>query len=95
MRKLTHLEFLLLPPDEQGGHIFGKGTYLASRREGAYGINLYYLNDFYCEMWLEERNPELDFFRTFPTARCLDAYLDQLVLPAESYAAARPLDKRG
>jgi hypothetical protein len=81
---LTQLEFITLPADEQGGYVFGQGTYLASRQEGSYSVNLYYIHSFYCEMWLDQHCPELDFFRTFVSQRCLSPYLEQLDLPLES-----------
>jgi len=86
---LTHLEFITLPVDEQGGYVFGQGTYLASRQEGSYSVNLYYLHSFYCEMWLDQHCPELDFFRTFSSQRCLAPYLNQLTLPLEGVPSIR------
>jgi hypothetical protein len=86
---LTHLEFITLPAHEQGGYVFGQGTYLASRQEGCYSVNLYYLHSFYCEMWLEQTCPDLDFFRTFTNQRCLAPYLDKLELPAEGVPVIR------
>jgi hypothetical protein len=81
--QLNHLEFLTLPTEEQGGYVFSQGTYLASRQEGTYSINLYYLHTFYCELWMDQHSPELDFFRTFTNQRCLYPYLQQLSLPIE------------
>lgn len=86
---LTHLEFISLPAEEQGGYVFGQGTYLANRQVGSYSVNLYYLNSFYCEMWLDQHCPELDFFRTFDNQRCLAPYLEQLTLPLESIPVVR------
>ncbi|MBC8085387.1 MAG: hypothetical protein H7Z21_19485 [Hymenobacter sp.] len=81
--KLTHLEFVTLPAEEQGGYVFSQGTYLASRQEGNYSVNLYHLDTFYCELWMEQHCPELDFFRTFRNQRCLAPYLQELTLPVK------------
>ncbi len=81
--QLTHLEFLTLPAEEQGSYLFGQGTYLATRQEGSYTINLYYLHAFYCELWMDQHSPELDFFRCFTNQRGLYPYLEQLPSPLE------------
>ena len=90
---LTHTEFITLAAEEQGGYVFGQGTYLASRQEGSYCVNLYYLHSFYCEMWLDQHCPELDFFRTFTNQRCLTPYLEPLALPLEQNVAVRPTNR--
>lgn len=92
--KLTHHEFLTLPAEEQCGYLFSHGTYLAGRPEGNYSINLYHMGTYYCELWMEQTCPELDFFRTFTNQRCLEPYLLQLDLPLEPTFVNKHQDRK-
>ncbi|RSK46101.1 hypothetical protein [Hymenobacter perfusus] len=78
---LGHLQFRALPYEQQGSYIIEHGRYLAHRWHENYGVNLYWVGSFFCEIWLEQDCLEMEQFRSFTSFECLDAYLPFLHLP--------------
>ena len=54
------------------------GIKLATRVEGEYRINLYFLNDYYIEVWRCKKEDEILHVRTFIENKFLDVYLNRI-----------------
>ncbi|WP_426491294.1 hypothetical protein [Hymenobacter sp. 102] len=81
MMTLSLPEFMALPPQQQSEYILEYGQYLTSRRQAGYGINLYWLHSFFCELRVQQDTLELSPGRPFTSAGELTAYLPYLPLP--------------
>ncbi|SMB81396.1 hypothetical protein SAMN00120144_4277 [Hymenobacter roseosalivarius DSM 11622] len=79
---LGHLQFRALSPDEQTAYVFIYGTYLAQRYELEYGINLYHLDTFFCEVWVCQVQSEVVRLRSFTSRQPLLPYAALVRLPA-------------
>lgn len=78
---LGHLQFRALPTKEQIDYSFTYGTYLACRPIVGFGVHLYHLNDFFCEVWVCQTFKEARLTRTFTSAGQLAPYADLILLP--------------
>jgi hypothetical protein len=71
---LTHLEFQSLAFGQQDEYVRTHGHYQAQRWHENYSVELYELNGFYCELWLEQECVCLPQYRAFATEECLQVY---------------------
>lgn len=54
---LSMTEMMFLTPQEKAQYIWNNGRYCSSRREDGYRINLYWMSNFYTEVWYDsEKN---------------------------------------
>ena len=70
-----------MPINDRAGYTWDKGIYLASRTKNNYSINLYHLDKFFVEVYY---NPEMNYLekiRSFKSKKCLEVYLDKIILP--------------
>jgi hypothetical protein len=59
MLSLTEMMFLTL--QEKAQYVWNNGRYCRSRRENRFRINLYWMGNFYAEVWYDnEKNQILD-----------------------------------
>jgi hypothetical protein len=77
---MTLYEFNQLPLDEACQYIWYNGTYLATRSEGAYRINLYYLKEFYGEVWYKQIDNTIKKVNSFRSKEALEPYIDLIEL---------------
>ena len=77
---ISQYEFKTLPFSNQASYIWAEGTYLANRQEDGHKVNLYQLNDFFAEIWYHGQMEHIFKIRTFTSKKCLEAYLDSIVL---------------
>jgi len=71
-------KFMTLDIDERVNHVWRFGTYLISREESGYIIDLYYLNNYYVEMFYNNVDNSIAEIKTFRSAMFLNPYLDQI-----------------
>ncbi|GEO06646.1 hypothetical protein AAE02nite_43100 [Adhaeribacter aerolatus] len=77
---IDQYQFKTLPFYNQASYIWAEGTYLATRQEDGHKINLYQLKDFFAEIWYHQSQEHIFKIRTFTSKKCLEAYLDLMVL---------------
>ena len=73
-------KFKTLPFNNQAGYIWAEGTYLATREEDGHKINLFRLKDFFAEIWYHGLQEHIFKIRTFTSKKCLEVYLNTIVL---------------
>jgi hypothetical protein len=77
---LTHLEFESLAFGQQDAYVRAHGHYLAQRWHENYSIELYELEGFYCELWLEQECVVLPRYLAFASDTCLALFTQQVHL---------------
>lgn len=77
---LGHYEFSFLTRSEQTSYILAKGTYLATRYEDAYLINLYDFRTFFAETKLDACHNLVREITTFTSTVGLNPYLASINL---------------
>lgn len=73
--------FYSLSTPEQLDYVFTYGTYLAYRSSVGFGIGLYYVNDFFCEVWVCLASKEARLVRSFTSAGQLAPYAALIQIP--------------
>jgi hypothetical protein len=71
---LTPLKFESLAFCQQDKYVRVHGHYQAQRWHENYSIELYELNGFYCELWLEQECMQPPCYHVFITQDCLALY---------------------
>jgi len=69
---LTDLEFQSLTFSQQDEYVRAHGHYQAQRWHENYSVELYELNGFYCELWLEQECLQPPRYHAFTTTVCLE-----------------------
>lgn len=75
-------EFNVLPIRIKTEYILNKGTFLMSRKGTQALVHLYYVCDYYVEIFYGEKTNKILSIRTFNDTEKLDRYLDQMVVAA-------------
>ena len=77
---MTLYEYNLLDPDTKSQVLWDKGTFIMTRIENPYRINLYSLFDFFAEAWYNDDANSIDKIRTFKSINALEPYLSKIKL---------------
>lgn len=72
---LSFYHYSKLSPTKKIDYLNKRGHYLCNRTFLKYQIKLYYVDDFYAEIWIDPNNKVFNIF-PFTTTRCLKPYLD-------------------
>ncbi len=75
---MTLYEYNLLDPDTKSQVLWDKGTFIMTRIENPYRINLYSLSDFFAEIWYNDENGTIDEIRAFKSFTLLEPYFNNL-----------------
>lgn len=78
---LSVKEFELLTLLEQVNCIRSEGHYLHCRIKGWCKINIYWLGNFYVEVWYLYNLKDIGLIRTYTKSTCLDPYLKDMHVP--------------
>ncbi|KAA5539987.1 hypothetical protein [Adhaeribacter rhizoryzae] len=80
-RKLqAQQQFKYLPFQEKMAYVENHGTYLATRQQNEYHINLYYLHGFFVEVWHSQLTDGTNGIRIFTSKDCLAVYAELINL---------------
>ncbi|RDV11928.1 hypothetical protein DXT99_23170 [Pontibacter diazotrophicus] len=74
-------EFNTLPLSERAASVWKRGTFLSTRTEGNYGLALYHMGRFFCEMWYDPAFNEIVLVQGFTSQWLPEPYLDTIELP--------------
>lgn len=77
---MDNYQFNQLLVNDQAGYTWEHGTYLATRAEGIYSINLDRVDKFFVEVWYNPGLIEIEKIRSFKSNRCLEPFLDAIEL---------------
>lgn len=80
MKAIGIYEFNLMDDNSKAALLWGKGTFIMTRIENQYRINLYSLYDFFAEVWYNDEANSIDKIRTFKSIEALEPYLDNIKL---------------
>jgi hypothetical protein len=78
MNKMKLYEFLRLSEVEQYDAVWSFGVHVDTHIEGNVAINLYSINDFYCEVYYDMKTNKILYKQTFKQGERLDKYLDKI-----------------
>ncbi|RDV13008.1 hypothetical protein DXT99_21770 [Pontibacter diazotrophicus] len=73
-------QFNRRPLEQRAGIVMKHGTFLAIRHRSQYIISLYYINQFFAEMWYEPRRHEFVLVRGLRDRIALEPYLAMIKL---------------
>lgn len=74
-------EFKYMEKESKKQLLFDNGTYLCSRNEPDYLIELYQIDSFYVEVFYTNHKKTIIYLRAFSNFSDLDPYLVQIKLP--------------
>ena len=78
MNKMKLYEFLRLSEVEQYDAIWSVGVHVDTHIKDNIAINLYVINDFYCEVYYDMKTNKILYKQTFKQGERLDKYLDKI-----------------
>jgi hypothetical protein len=78
MKKLKLYEFLRLSEVEQYNMVWSLGVHVDTHIKDNIAINLYVINDFYCEVYYDMKTNKILYKQTFKQGARLDKYLDKI-----------------
>ena len=70
--------FNLQTEEEKASYTWEFGTFIASRLQGIYLINLYYVDNFFVEVWYYPEKKKVNSIKSFDTSRCYEPYLEEI-----------------
>lgn len=73
-------EFNGLTIDEKAWNLWHGATFLSVYEKAGYRINLFYLNDYYIELWYNISENKVDHIRAFTSLELLDPFLENIIL---------------
>lgn len=73
-------QFNQQPLEQRAGILTRQGTFLAMRHRSQYVICLYYINQFFAELWYEPRRHKFVLARGLQDLVSLEPYLDMINL---------------
>ena len=73
-------QFNLKPFNERAKYTWRKGKYLACRVKTNFVINLYSVDNFYVETWINPDKISFNKIRSFKTRRGLEPYLKKITI---------------
>ena len=71
----TVIKFNTLDFDEQAWHVWHHATFLIVRQNKSYRVNLYFLNDYYIQLWYHVKKNRIEKIAATPSKRVIDPYL--------------------
>ncbi|MDQ4140385.1 MAG: hypothetical protein M3142_07645 [Bacteroidota bacterium] len=71
-------DFLIQPLDWRAHFVSLEGVYLATRSGCKFDFSLYYVTDFFVEVWYAKGSHEVGLIRGFTDTACLTTYLDEI-----------------
>ena len=70
--------FNMQSKEETAVYTWEFGTFLASRMQGRYLVNLYYVDNFFVEVLYTPENKLVYGVKSFTSHRCFEPYLDDI-----------------
>ncbi len=71
-------EFNGLTQDEKAWYLWHGATFLHVYEKEGYRINLFFLNDFYIELWYHKAGNKVDTIKAFTSAELLEPFLENI-----------------
>ena len=78
MNKMKLYGFLGLSDSEQYDAVWSLGVHVDTHIKDNIAINLYSINDFYCEVFYDMKTNKILYKQTFKQGARLDKYLDKI-----------------
>jgi hypothetical protein len=78
MNKMNLYGFLRLSEVEQYNTVWSLGVHVNTHNKDNIAINLYVINDFYCEVYYDMKTNKILYKQTFKQGARLDKYLDKI-----------------
>ena len=78
MNKIKLYEFLRLSEVEQYNTVWSLGVHVDTHIKDNIVINLYVINDFYCQVYYDMKTNKILYKQTFKQGPRLDKYLDRI-----------------
>jgi hypothetical protein len=78
MNKMKLYEFLSLSEIEQYDAVWSFGVHVDTHIKDNIAINLYVINDFYCEVFYDMKTNKVLYKQTFKQGERLNKYLDKI-----------------
>jgi hypothetical protein len=75
---VTIAEFNELTLDEKAWHLWHGATFLHVYEKQVYRINLFYLNNYYIELWYHKEGNKVDKIRAFTSPDLLEPFLENI-----------------
>ena len=72
----TVIKFNTLDFDEQAWHVWHHATFLIVRQNKCYRVNLYFLNDYYIQLWYHVKKNRIEKIAATPSKKVIDPYLN-------------------
>jgi len=70
--------FNLQTLEEKASYTWKNGNYLAKRVMGVFSINLYYVDDFFIEIYFNRKENSVGWIKTYASHRCYEPYLEKI-----------------
>jgi hypothetical protein len=78
MNRMKLYEFLRLSEVEQYNTVWSLGVHVDTYIKDNIAVNLYVINDFYCEVYYDMKTNKILYKQTFKQGARLDKYLDKI-----------------
>jgi hypothetical protein len=78
MNKMKLYQFLRLSEDEQYDAVWSLGVHVDTHINDNIAVNLYSINDFYCEVYYDIEFNKMLYKQSFKQGVRLDKYLDRI-----------------
>jgi len=75
---VTINEFNELTLDEKAWHLWHGATFLHVYEKSVHRVNLFYLNEYYIELWYHMEGNKVDNIRAFTSQSLLDPFLENI-----------------
>ena len=76
--QMDNYEFNLMDINDQASYTWDNGTYLASRTENDYSVNLYWVDKFFVEVFYDHKGNFIDKIRSFKSTKPLEKYTEHI-----------------
>jgi hypothetical protein len=80
MNKMKLYEFLGLSEVEQHDAVWSVGVHVDTFIKDNIAINLYVINNFYCEVYYDIKTNKILYKKTFKQGELLDKYLNKITI---------------
>ncbi|PJJ59131.1 hypothetical protein CLV45_0546 [Hymenobacter chitinivorans DSM 11115] len=78
---LAYSQFQMLSATEQQAYVKTWGIFMVTRTTGTFVIDLYYLDQYYCELWRQQPSSAVAYLHPFTDQAGLYPYLSLISLP--------------
>ncbi len=75
---ISIIDFNELSQDEKAWYLWHGATFLHVYENSAHRVNLFYLNNYYIELWYNMQGNKVDNIRAFTSIDLLDPFLDTI-----------------